>query len=41
MIFLCDAESRTRFLGYPVESFKLWLFVFSAAVAGIAGAVAR
>src|SRR6202142_807600 len=23
-----DAESRTRFLGYPVESFKLWLFVF-------------
>jgi urea transport system permease protein len=34
-----DAESRTRFLGYPVESFKLWLFVFSAAVAGIAGAL--
>jgi urea transport system permease protein len=34
-----DAESRTRFLGYPVESFKLWVFVFSAAVAGIAGAL--
>jgi urea transport system permease protein len=34
-----DAESRTRFLGYPVESFKLWLFVFSAIVAGIAGAL--
>jgi urea transport system permease protein len=34
-----DAESRTRFLGYPVESFKLWLFVFSAAVAGMAGAL--
>jgi len=34
-----DAESRTRFLGYPVESFKLWLFVFSAVVAGIAGAL--
>jgi urea transport system permease protein len=34
-----DAESRTRFLGYPVESFKLWLFVFSAAMAGIAGAL--
>jgi urea transport system permease protein len=32
-----DAESRTRFLGYPVESFKLWVFVFSAVVAGIAG----
>jgi urea transport system permease protein len=34
-----DAESRTRFLGYPVESFKLWLFVFSAVVAGVAGAL--
>jgi len=34
-----DAESRTRFIGYPVESFKLWVFVFSAAVAGIAGAL--
>ena len=34
-----DAESRTRFLGYPVESFKLWLFVFSGIVAGLAGAL--
>jgi urea transport system permease protein len=34
-----DAESRTRSLGYPVESFKLWIFVFSAVVAGIAGAL--
>jgi urea transport system permease protein len=34
-----DAESRTRFLGYPVESYKLWLFVFSAVVAGVAGAL--
>ena len=34
-----DAESRTRFLGYPVESFKLWLFVFSGMIAGIAGAL--
>jgi urea transport system permease protein len=34
-----DAESRTRFLGYPVESFKLWVFVFSAVVAGVAGAL--
>jgi urea transport system permease protein len=34
-----DAESRTRFLGYPVESFKLWIFVFSAVVAGVAGAL--
>jgi urea transport system permease protein len=34
-----DAESRTRFLGYRVESFKLWIFVFSAILAGIAGAL--
>ncbi|NOT26504.1 MAG: urea ABC transporter permease subunit UrtC [Acidobacteria bacterium] len=34
-----DAESRTRFLGYRVESFKLWVFVFSAMVAGVAGAL--
>ncbi len=32
-----DAEDRTRFLGYPVESFKLWVFVFSAVIGGIAG----
>jgi urea transport system permease protein len=34
-----DAESRTRFIGYRVESYKLWLFVFSAVLAGIAGAL--
>ena len=34
-----DAESRTRFLGYPVESYKLWIFVFTAIIAGIAGAL--
>jgi len=34
-----DAESRTRFIGYPVESFKLWVFVFSAVIAAIAGAL--
>ncbi len=34
-----DAESRTRFLGYRVESYKLWVFVFSAVLAGIAGAL--
>src|SRR6201997_5140764 len=34
-----DAESRVRFLGYSVETFKLWAFVFSAVVAGIAGAL--
>jgi urea transport system permease protein len=34
-----DAESRTRFLGYRVESYKLWVFVFSAMIAGVAGAL--
>src|SRR4029079_10824919 len=34
-----DAESRTRFLGYRVEAYKLWVFVFSAIVAGLAGAL--
>jgi len=39
MLAIRDAESRTRFLGYPVESFKLWLFVFSGIIAGVAGAL--
>lgn len=34
-----DAESRTRFIGYRVEDIKLWVFVFSAMLAGIAGAL--
>jgi urea transport system permease protein len=34
-----DAESRTRFIGYSVECYKLWLFAFSAVLAGIAGAL--
>lgn len=34
-----DAENRTRFCGYRVELYKLWLFVFSALLAGIAGAL--
>jgi len=34
-----DAESRARFLGYRVESFKLWVFVLSAILAGVAGAL--
>ncbi|MBB6092279.1 urea transport system permease protein [Povalibacter uvarum] len=34
-----DAESRTRFIGYRVESYKLWVFTFSAVLAGIAGAL--
>ena len=34
-----DAESRTRFIGYKVESFKVWVFTFSAILAGLAGAL--
>ncbi|MDF1781195.1 MAG: urea ABC transporter permease subunit UrtC [Alcanivoracaceae bacterium] len=34
-----DSESRTRFIGYRVDNYKLWLFVFSAMLAGIAGAL--
>ncbi len=34
-----DAESRTRFLGYRVEHYKLMVFVVSAGLAGIAGAL--
>jgi len=34
-----DSESRTRFIGYRVESYKLWIFAFSAVLAGIAGAL--
>jgi urea transport system permease protein len=33
------AEGRLRFLGYTVESFKLWVFVCSAVIAGVAGAL--
>jgi urea transport system permease protein len=39
VISIRDAESRTRFCGYQVESYKLWLFVFSSVLAGIAGAL--
>jgi len=34
-----DAESRARFLGYRVETYKLWMFVISALLAGLAGAL--
>jgi len=34
-----DAEGRARFIGYKVESYKLWIWVFSAMLAGIAGAL--
>ncbi len=39
LVSIRDAESRTRFCGYRVEYYKLWLFVFSAMLASIAGAL--
>lgn len=34
-----DNEARVRFLGYHVESYKLFVFTITAVVAGIAGAL--
>ncbi|VAW50802.1 Urea ABC transporter, permease protein UrtC [hydrothermal vent metagenome] len=34
-----DAESRSRFIAYRVENIKLWVFVISATMAGVAGAL--
>lgn len=34
-----DAESRVRFVGYKPEHYKVWLFVVSAMLAGLAGAL--
>lgn len=34
-----DAESRTRFLGYRVDRYKLAVFTLSACMAGVAGAL--
>ena len=39
LVAIRDAESRTRFMGYRVEHYKLFVFVVSAILAGIAGAL--
>ena len=39
MIAVRDAESRTRFLGWRAENVKLFAFVLSALMAGVAGAL--
>jgi urea transport system permease protein len=39
VVAIRDAEDRARFLGYSVEHFKLWIFVVSAIIAGVAGAL--
>lgn len=38
-IAIRDAESRVRFLGYKAEQYKLFIFVVSAMLAGVAGAL--
>ena len=39
LIAVRDAESRVRFLGYRVENYKLFVWVVSAVIAGVAGAL--
>jgi urea transport system permease protein len=39
LVAVRDAESRTRFLGYRVEHYKLFVWTISAMMAGIAGAL--
>lgn len=39
LIAIRDAESRSRFLGYRVEHYKIFVFTVSAAMAGLAGAL--
>jgi len=34
-----DSESRVRFVGYKPEHYKVWIFVVSAMLAGLAGAL--
>ncbi|HET9067633.1 MAG TPA: urea ABC transporter permease subunit UrtC [Amaricoccus sp.] len=39
LVAVRDAETRTRFLGYRVEHYKLFVFTVSAMLAGVAGAL--
>lgn len=39
LVSIRDAESRTRFTGYRVEHYKLFVFIVSALIAGVAGAL--
>ncbi len=39
LVAVRDAESRTRFIGYRVENYKLVAWVLSAVMAGVAGAL--
>jgi urea transport system permease protein len=39
LVAIRDSEDRTRFLGYRVDRYKLWIFTLSAVIAGVAGAL--
>ncbi|MBT3992355.1 MAG: urea ABC transporter permease subunit UrtC [Rhodospirillaceae bacterium] len=39
LVAIRDSESRTRFLGYRVEYYQLFVFTVSAMLAGVAGAL--
>jgi len=39
IIAIRDGENRARFIGYRAERYKVWLFVYSAIIAGVAGAL--
>src|SRR5689334_25119053 len=39
LVSIRDAEARTRFLGYRVENYKLFVFTLPACMAGVAGAL--
>ncbi|MAR00483.1 MAG: urea ABC transporter permease subunit UrtC [Oceanospirillaceae bacterium] len=39
LVAIRDSESRARFMGYRVEHYKLFVFVVSAMLAGVAGAL--
>jgi urea transport system permease protein len=39
LVAIRDAESRTRFIGYRVENYKLFVWTISAMLAGVAGAL--
>lgn len=39
LVAIRDAEARTRFIGYRVEAYKLFVFTLSACMAGLAGAL--
>ena len=39
IIAIRDSEDRARFIGYKTERYKVWLFVYSAVLAAIAGAL--